>query len=216
MPSRTQARAAGDGGQIFPLVLLAALGLLLLGAALFQVGRGADYKARAQTGADAAAVAGARTLGLELGAGLGPLLQAHQPPAVPVTPPVALPIGAPALLPVPVPVPDLPVLGDVLRDIDTALVRSAARSWADRNDTELVQLELDTDTLTVRVTTRTKGELDGFGGGQRGNASASARLTIDGLCLPAPAADGRAGIRACDEGEQPGLGNADLTVELVD
>lgn len=198
---------------MFPLILLGALGLLFLGGALFQVGRGADYKARAQTGADAAAVAAARALGGELSAGLAGLFDVLAAPALPPPPPA--PVG-PAIAPAAEPVPP-PVLDDVLDAIDVALVRSEAARWADRNDTDLVSVRLDLDTMSVAVETRTKGTIGGLAGDRRGHAGARARLRIAGVCLPAGAAAGRGGaIPVCADGQQPGLGNASLAVRLVE
>lgn len=195
---------------MFPLILLAALALLFLGGALFQVGRAADYKARAQTGADSAAVAATRALGQELSTGLSGLLSAHTPPVAPPAPPVD-----PALPVVPEVVPPLPVLGDVLSGILVAPLRSEATRWADRNDNEVISVRLDIETLTVSVETRTKGALSGFGGGERGHARARAQLRVNGVCLPPAAAGGGPEIiPTCAESEQPGL--VSLTVRLVD
>lgn len=196
----------GEGGQVFPLILLAAVGVLFLGAALFQVGRATDYKARAQTGADAAAVAGARALGLELRLGLPELLEGLLPvPALPADVP-----APPALGPVPPP----PSLDDLLDNVRGTQVRRAAADWAARNDNEVERLRIDLATFSVTVETRTRGTL---GGGQPGRARARAQLRVNGFCLPLPAIGDRDGIiPACTTDEQPDLSNLSLRVRLVD
>jgi Putative Flp pilus-assembly TadE/G-like len=58
---RTDARPPGHGekGQILPALLAFALAILAAGVLLFQVGRAADLRGRAQTAADAGAIAAA-------------------------------------------------------------------------------------------------------------------------------------------------------------
>lgn len=53
-----RARLRDESGQIIPVLLVAILLALVLGLTLLQVGLAADYKSRAQTAADAAALAG--------------------------------------------------------------------------------------------------------------------------------------------------------------
>jgi Putative Flp pilus-assembly TadE/G-like len=55
-------RRGAEEGQILPALLSFALAVLAIGVLLFQVGRAADLRGRAQTATDAAAIAGAETV----------------------------------------------------------------------------------------------------------------------------------------------------------
>jgi hypothetical protein len=57
---RVTRRRRGEEGQIFLALLAFGIMILALSVVLFQVGRAADLRTRGQTGADAAALAGAR------------------------------------------------------------------------------------------------------------------------------------------------------------
>ena len=59
-------RRFGEEGQVLPALLLLMVALAVGGVLLLQVGAGADLRARAQTSADAAALAGARELRSQL------------------------------------------------------------------------------------------------------------------------------------------------------
>ncbi len=202
-------RGGEEGGQVFPLILVAAVGLLFLGTALFQVGRAADYRARAQTGADAAAIAAARAYGLELRLGLADLLDRLLP--VDPSPPDGL---APSEGPLPALPP--PLLDGVLEGIRGSRVRNAAADWAARNDSEVERLRLDPATSSVTVNARTRGVLTGLGGGDPGRARARAQLQVGGFCLPAAVLGDANVIPACQTGEQPDLSDLSFTVRLVD
>ena len=205
-----RSRSRNEDGQIFPLVLLAAVGLLALGFALFQVGRGTDLKARAQTGADAAALAGAEALREDL---LGVLTAALTP--VPVPPVRVVPSG-PAGPPVPVtrPLPPVPPAQD-LTQLPASVIEAAAASYATKNDTDLLTVQFDLATLIVRVQVQTKGALTGIGGGAHGTAAAKAQIVLGGGCLPAPATGVSLPLPACPPGHPPVLGDLSAHVRLV-
>ena len=57
-----RSRRGAEEGQILPALLGFALAVLAIGVLLFQVGRAADLRGRAQTATDAAAIAGAETV----------------------------------------------------------------------------------------------------------------------------------------------------------
>ncbi len=68
-PIRTRAvgaRVRSEGGQIMPLLMITIIAVIIVGVLLFQVARGSDQRARAQTAADAAALAGARDIRSQL------------------------------------------------------------------------------------------------------------------------------------------------------
>ena len=202
-----------EDGQIFPLVLVAAVGLLALGFALFQVGRATDYKARPQTGADAAALAGAEALRHDL---LG-VLTVSLAPSLSPTPGLGRPrkpgppgkLGPPAKpTPIPTPTPTLD-----LGQLTTSLIPAAAADYAGRNDTLLVGEQFDLATLTVRVEVQTKGALTGIGAGSRGTAEVRAQLVLGGSCLPAAGAG--LPVPVCAPGESSVLSDLVGHVRLV-
>ncbi|MBW3654132.1 MAG: hypothetical protein KY433_11240, partial [Actinobacteria bacterium] len=61
-----RARLRAEDGQIMPVLMVTLIALVLVGTLLFQVARGSDQRARAQTAADAAALAGAREIRSQL------------------------------------------------------------------------------------------------------------------------------------------------------
>jgi hypothetical protein len=204
-------RSRNEDGQIFPLVLVAAVGVLAIGFALFQVGRGTDLKARSQTGADAAALAGAQALGTEL---TGVLSAAYRPVPVPTPRPTATPLpGAPPLPPAPPVVVPPPVLD--LTQIRASVINGAAADYASRNDTDLLDLQFDVATLTVRANVQTRGALTGIGGGAHGTAEARAQLVLGGTCLPASTSALGLPLPACATGQLPDLAGLRARVRLV-
>jgi hypothetical protein len=64
--ARTCAHLRAEDGQIMPFLMVTLITLILGGVLLFQVARGSDQRARAQTAADAAALAGARDIRSQL------------------------------------------------------------------------------------------------------------------------------------------------------
>lgn len=61
-----RARLREEDGQIMPVLMVTLISLILVGVLLFQVARGSDLRARAQTAADAAALAGVRDVRAQL------------------------------------------------------------------------------------------------------------------------------------------------------
>lgn len=59
-------RLGAEDGQIMPILMITLILVVIVGALLFQVARGTDARARAQTAADAAALAGARQIRSQL------------------------------------------------------------------------------------------------------------------------------------------------------
>ena len=209
---RSSRLGRNDDGQIFPLVLVAAVGLLALGFALFQVGRGTDYKARAQTGADAAALAGAEALRHDL-LGVLTIGLAPSPTPTPTTTPSPGRPGKPGKPGPPAKPTPTPTLD--LGQLTASLISAAAADYASRNDTVLVGEQFDLATLTVRVEVQTKGALTGIGAGSRGTAEARAQLILGGSCLPAAGGGASLPVPSCAPGESPVLGDLVGHVRLV-